>query len=137
MKNAINHTQLLNLFSIAIADNNVTSDELDMLNDFAVKRGIPQSEIDSILENPHKVKFGIPESTEEKIGNLYELAKMIQSDNKIDIREIQVFRSIAREMGFDSGRSQTIVSVLLEGIESGEVKKSLLRKVSEFLNDKY
>lgn len=135
MEQALNHTHILNMFSIAMSDNEVSPEEIETLYYYALQRGIEEKEINRILENPHESRFAVPDDTESKITNLYELASIIYADGRIDVREIQTFRSIAREMGFNSEIAHKLVNRLIGHLQSSTDLETIIPDILSLLQD--
>jgi|ERR1035437_5614397 hypothetical protein len=135
MNRSIHETHLLNLYTIALADNNVSADEIQLLHEYALNTGISEANLYEIINNPHHVSLTLPETLEEKIEHLYELAYMIAIDTRIDVRETTVFRTMVHEMGFNAELAQKIINLVIDLIqekkEQSQIIESLLRLVKE------
>ncbi|MEX2345565.1 MAG: hypothetical protein WD604_08125 [Balneolaceae bacterium] len=118
-------SHFLNLFQIALADTDIHPDELKFLYDFGIKRGIEQKQIDDLINNPHKIRFKIPDSIYKRIELLYDFATLILADGKIDPREIKIFKSLALDFGFEKENIPDIIDFLIEEGKKGTEKEKI------------
>lgn len=126
-------SHFLNLFSLAISDNQVDPDEMKLLYDVGLKKGFSQEEIDFLLSNPHKVKVNIPTDPIEISAQLIDLAKMILADAKVEIREIVTFKSFCSEVGFDKVKTEKILEYIIEGLKKDISLKTLQEQIIELI----
>jgi len=127
------NSHFLNLFSLAISDSVVTAEELELLYSIGIENGVSKVEVDYLIDNPHKVRFVEPTSTDDLIEQLFDFCRMILADNKIDIREIAVFKSLASHFKISEANSENILEIFLDGLKEGESKVSLITKIKQTL----
>ncbi|MEY5069835.1 MAG: hypothetical protein RLZ47_1697, partial [Bacteroidota bacterium] len=89
----------LNLYHLALSDAEVDTTELTMLYKIGEERGVLRSEIDDILIRPDRIKFSPPETVFEKIESLYDFARIILADGKIDENEERVMSMFCIKFG--------------------------------------
>ena len=134
-RNKIN-SHFLNLFSLAISDNDVSAKELELLYIIGIENGVSKDEVDFLIDNPHKVKFIKPTTIDDTIEQLFDFSRMILADQKIDVREIVFFKSLTSHLDITEGGSEDILDILLDGINAGEAKSSLINKVKQTITFK-
>jgi hypothetical protein len=108
----------LRLFQIACSDENFDMLELKQLYEFAVQRGIDSQQLQRILID---TVFGlsIPETLDERIEYLYDLAVMICTDQKGSEDEYLLLRKLTKSFEFDDENVNQICGFLLESAGNG------------------
>ena len=122
-----------NLFSIALADSTIDPLEIKFLYDLGVSRGFDKNEIDYIIENPHKVRFFMPQTVYEKIEQLYDLVQMMLADGIVEPREIVICEAIGKKIGFMEENIRDLIDFLIEECKKGTPKNELIETVKENL----
>jgi uncharacterized tellurite resistance protein B-like protein len=123
----------LNLYHMALADNEVDNKELEMLYKIGDEKGITKTEIDSVLFTSDSVKFILPETVLEKIESLYDLARIAWADGKIDENEERIMQVFSRKFGFEDENIPTIIQFLLDEAKKGTSKEDIFKIVTENL----
>src|SRR4051812_19295953 len=93
------HSHVINLLTLAIADGFVSPEELTLIYEKGRNLGLTQDETDDVIQNPHRVVFNPPCSLVDAIAQLYDLACVVVTDGRVDLREVQVLRSFAQRFG--------------------------------------
>ena len=122
-------SHFLNLYTVALSDTEVDTEELEFLYKFGEERGIKKDKIDYIIENPHKVRFNVPENIFEKVEHLYDFAYMIIADNRIDPREIDIFKKLCKRYRFKEENIPDIIEFLLEEAKKETNKEKIFNIV--------
>ncbi len=107
-------THFLNLFKIALADNDIDPLELKFLYEVGQNQGIDKSKIDEIIENPHKIKFEAIKTEVGIFSCLHDVARMVVADGKIDPREIDLFKQICRIFSIKDALASDLIEYLVE-----------------------
>lgn len=128
-------SHFLNLYSIALSDNHIDTIELELLYKFGEERGIKKEEIEEIILNPNKVKFIIPEDILTKVEYLYDFARMVWADTKIDEFEIKSLIRFCIKFGFEENNAEAITNFLIEEAKNETPKIDLFEKVKQNLNN--
>jgi len=116
--NNIQKTHFLNLFHIALSDNEIDPLELKELYRIGEENGVPKGEIDFIIENPHKVKTSEIKSDLQLFHNFLDISRMILADNKIDPREILLFRRLAKRYNIKPDIADNLIEHLIDFIKA-------------------
>jgi len=128
-------SHFLNLFSLALSDNNVEPSELEILYEIGIEYGFDKREIDFLIENPHKVKIDLPESNDEIIRQLIDLTRIILADGKIDIREISSLKAYCKNVGLDEKKLEEIIMILVDGLKAKENVNILSNRAIKIIGD--
>lgn len=110
----------LNLYMIALSDNNFDEKELETILKIGEEKGISKEEFEKIIINPTSVIIQIPTDFISKINLLYDFARVIWSDGKIEEDEKNSFMKYCTKFGFDVEESEELFEWLI-----GFAKKNL------------
>lgn len=110
----------LNLYMIALSDNNFDEKELETILKIGEEKGISKEEFEKIIINPTSVNIQIPTEFISKINLLYDFARVIWSDGKIEEDEKNSFMKYCEKFGFDIEESKELFEWLI-----GFAKKNL------------
>ena len=127
-------SHFLNLFSLAIADSDVSPKEIELLYDLGIEGGVSKAEVDFLIDNPHKVKFVAPNSIHEKSEQLFDFCRMILADGRIDVREILTFKTLSKLLKIEDNQAQDILTIYIDGIKEGKQKSELISNVNRILS---
>lgn len=106
-------SHFLRLYQIACADENFDLLEMKQLYRFAEERGIDTQQLQNILTDP-VFRLSIPESLNERIGYLYDLAVMIWIDKEITDDERNMLRKFCKNFEFVDENIDPICEFLLD-----------------------
>lgn len=107
-------SHFLNLYAMALCDTEFDIKELNVILQIAKEKGVDESHFRDVLLNPEKVHFRVPENLEQKIEYLYDYARVILADGKIETNEDHTFRLICKKFGFDPDYINDIIAFLYE-----------------------
>ncbi|MEJ2161798.1 MAG: hypothetical protein P8X60_00315 [Robiginitalea sp.] len=102
------------LFSIANADGDVESAELDLIIGLAEKFQMRTSEVTKIIKDPSSVQLFTPKSDGVRIEHLYDLVTVMLVDGHIDKRELDLCKSIAGKLGLQQELIDSLIRDLIE-----------------------
>jgi hypothetical protein len=106
-------SHFLRLYQIACTDEDFDVLEMKQLYAFAAQRGIDQQQLQNILIDP-VARLSIPESLNERIEYLYDLAVMTWVDHHITEDEYNTLRKFCRHFEFDDENIDQICDFLLD-----------------------
>jgi len=115
---------------VAFSDDKFDVLEMQMLYKFAQDRGVDKSELDNILLNPFH-DSSIPETLNERIEYLYDLALMIWADNTVTDEERTTLRKYCLKFGFLEENIGDLSDFLLSHAENNLPKEQLLTLINE------
>lgn len=127
----IARSQILELFTLAIADGFVSPDELALIYQKGEALGMDAAAVDDVIKNPHRVSFSSPESLVDAITRLYDLARVVLSDGTIDPREVSTMHAFARRFEIREDLIDPIVAALVEEVRAGTPRDALIAKLTE------
>jgi len=129
------NSHFMNLFSLAIADSEVSVQELELLYSIGIENGITKEDVDYLIDNPHKVRYSKPSTIDDTIEQLYHFCQMILADKRVDVREVAFVKSIMKSFNIGDNQSENILDILIDGMLQGETKSILITKVGQILNN--
>jgi len=101
-------THFLNLYHMALADENVDIRELELLYRIGEEGGISRAEIETLIMQAEQPVFTAPTTLPEKISYLYDLSLMACADGKIDEAEQKLLIRFCSLFGF---RQENVLSI--------------------------
>ncbi|MGH1388306.1 hypothetical protein [Kordia sp.] len=122
-------SHFLRLYQMAFVDDDFDVLELQMLYKFAEERGISKEQLNEILLNPSH-DSSIPETKEEKISYLYDLAIMIWVDKKVAEDEYITLKKYCKKFGFLEENINEIADYLLECAQKNVKKEVLINEIN-------
>jgi len=123
-------SHFLRLYQMAFADDNFDVLELKMLYNFAKERGLSKDQLNEILLNPSQESV-VPESLDEKIEYLYDLALMIWADGIATEDEINTLKKYCLKFDFLKENIDDICEFLLENAKAKIPLKVLIAKMQD------
>ncbi len=122
-------SHFLRLYQMAFADDLFDQLELKMLYDFARIRGIEKEQLNYLLLNPSHVQ-AIPDTLDEKIEYLYDLAQMIWADNKVTQDEKITLQKYCKKFGFLDQNIEELTDYLLKQAEDKKNLNEILKELN-------
>lgn len=123
-------SHFLRLYQMAFSDDNFDVLELKMLYNFAEERGLSKDQLNEILLNPSQESV-VPDSLEEKIEYLYDLALMIWADGIITEDETNTLKKYCLKFEFLEENIDDICVFLLENAKEKISLKELRAKMQD------
>jgi len=122
-------SHFLRLYQMAFSDDNFDVLEMQMLYKFAEERGLTKDQLNDILLNPSH-DTSIPETLEERVGYLYDLAVMIWADEKVTEDEYNTLKKYCKKFEFLDENIPEMVDYLLECAKSGTDKDKIINELN-------
>lgn len=114
------------LIQIALADGQIENSELEMLYRAGNKMGLTKEEINGLLEDSKKSAFIPPYELSKRFGQLYDIVKMVYADGQVNNNEMRLATSLAIKLGFAEAEIPFILTLLINGVKTGEDEEELL-----------
>lgn len=118
---------------MALSDLNVDIKELEALYLIGEEKGLKREEIDSIVLSQDEVEYIVPDSINDKIDSLYDLARIAWADDIIEDSERHLMNVFAEKFGFEKSNIPTIVQFLLDEAEKKTDKDVIFKIVTDNL----
>jgi uncharacterized tellurite resistance protein B-like protein len=94
-------SHLKNIFTIALADGKIDSNELNTIFSIAQKIGISKEEFDRVVKNNESIKNKFPVAFKDKHTQLCHLIAMMFVDGQIDNNELSYCYQLSEKLGYD------------------------------------
>src|SRR5690606_10482204 len=104
----------LNLYMLALSDNNFDEKELETILQIGEEKGISQNDFEQIIINPTSVEIQYPSDFIDKIKLLYDFTRVIWADNKVEKDEKDSFLKFCNKFGFEKQESDELFEWLLD-----------------------
>ncbi len=125
-------SHFLNLYNLALSDNTIDASELELLYKIGLEKGIDKEEINEIVLSPGTTII-IPNNIEEKISNLYDLARLAWADEEIKVEEIELIKKFCSKYGFLDENVSDIAKYLLEKAKENTPPEEILIQIRKFI----
>lgn len=122
-------SHFLRLYQMAFSDDNFDVLEMQMLYRFAEERGLTKEELNDILLNPSH-DSSIPESLEQRIEYLYDLAVMIWADEKVTDDEYITLKKYCKKFQFLEENITALADYLLDCAKKGLKKEDIINEIN-------
>jgi uncharacterized tellurite resistance protein B-like protein len=126
-------SHFLNLYSLAQADTQVDTTELEQLFKIGEGHGVTKKEIEDLILNRNNIKIIPPKDTLTKVEFLYDFSKIILADGVVDDREKEMLKKFCINFGFEDQNIPIIMEYLIEEAKKGTDKKTIIEQVKQTL----
>lgn len=118
----------IHLVQIANADGKIVDAEISMLNRLGSKLGLTQPEIDELMQSNKQSAYIPPYELSKRFEELYDVVKMIFADGEVGEEELKLAGNLAVKSGFAEDEIPLLLSVLTDGVKSGEDEEDLFAR---------
>ncbi len=102
------------LATLASVDGEVSTEEKKLLDRFATKLDITQSEYDEVLKKENKYPIEAPHDSEKRLERLYDLFRIVYSDHEMDPEEKTLVKKYAIGLGFSGDKADAVIERSVE-----------------------
>lgn len=124
----------LNLYMIALSDNNFDEKELETILKIGEEKGISKDEFEKIIINPTSANIETPTDFISKIYLLYDFARVIWSDGKIEEEEEKFFMKYCKKFGFEKEGSEELFNWLIGFAKQNFTTQQLEKEIVNLSN---
>ncbi|MEQ9288514.1 MAG: TerB family tellurite resistance protein [Cyclobacteriaceae bacterium] len=122
------------LIKLANIDNDFADDEKNMIYMVGKANGVPEEEIDNLLDNPEPLPPIIEMSDDEKFEYLYNVVQLMKIDKEIYLSEIKYCEEVAEKLGFRKAVIAELSSKIYSDPSITSNKESLKKAVLKYQN---
>jgi hypothetical protein len=133
--NFFNHTvkkqnidYFVQLVRIALADDIITNNEMELLHQIGKKLGFTDPEIDNLIDTTGKLDYIPPYELSKRFEQVYDVVKMILVDGSIDKNEIRLASGFASISGFRESEIPNLLVLLINGIKQAKDHEELFEE---------
>jgi uncharacterized tellurite resistance protein B-like protein len=121
-------SHFLSIYHMALENGNVDPRELAKMYALGLKYGVTKDEInEAVIEGG--TAFYKPETNEERIIYLYDLAETAWADGEIDDAEVMLLREYALKFDIDANQVNDFVDFLLEKVHKGVAVEEIINEI--------
>jgi len=102
------------LATLASVDGEISTEEKKLLDRFAVKLDITNSEYEEVLKKENKYPIDSTHDSEKRLERLFDLFRIVYADHKIDNEEMILLKRYAIGMGFTGEKADEIIERSVE-----------------------
>lgn len=124
----------LNLYMLALSDNNFDERELETILQIGEEKGVSQNDFEQIIINPTSVEIQYPSDFIDKIKLLYDFTRVIWADKKVKKDEKDSFLKFCNKFGFEKKESEELFEWLLEMAKKGISTSQLDNEIENLTN---
>jgi hypothetical protein len=123
----ISKSHMKNLFEMAMVDSHFNDSEFQLLQKLAKKHKVSERELNKIKENPARVKFELPEDSDRKFEQFFELVHMMIIDDNMYDEELNLCQLFAKKFDYENGHElvNVIAQNIVNGLDWQETRKRL------------
>jgi uncharacterized tellurite resistance protein B-like protein len=104
-----NLAHFASIASLAAIDGAVNPQEKTLLDRFAKKLDITETEYAEVMRSENKYPISPPSTSEERLERLYDLFKIIFADHEIDEEEMILVRKYAIGLGYSGEAADKLI----------------------------
>lgn len=115
----------VHLVRIALADDIITNNEMELLHRLGKKLGFTDPEISNLIDTTGQLDYIPPYELSKRFEQIYDVVKIILADGKIDKNEMRLANSFAYRSGFKESEIPNLLVFLIKGIKQGKDHEDL------------
>jgi len=123
-----NTEYFINLIRIALADDVISTKELELLHRVSKRLGFTVEETDHLIRTTEKSDYTPPSGLQARFEQIFEIVNMTLVDGTINKNEMYLASSFAAKSGFNEKEIPAILVLLLNGIRQGKNKDELFKE---------
>jgi DnaJ-domain-containing protein 1 len=127
-------SHFLNLYMLALSDNDFDEKELETILQIGEEKGISQKAFEDIIINPTSVNIEYPTEFIQKIKLLYDFTRVIWADKKVDDDEKVSFLKFCQKFGFEPEESEELFVWLLDLAKKETPTRELDNEIKKLTN---
>lgn len=126
--------QLSMLIKLANIDNDFAEDEKNMIYMVGKANGVPESEIDALLDEPEPLPPVISMSDDEKFEYLFNVVQLMKIDKEVYLSEVKYCEEVAVKLDFKKAVIAELSSKIYSDPSITSNKDALKQAVLKYQN---
>ncbi len=127
--NTLNH--LNDLLNMALADSNIDINELTLIYEMGLEKGITKAEIDELQSNIKATSVEPPKELKDKVKLLFDLCLIIWADGKVVKEEKDLLLKFIVQCKFKKEDAEEIADYLLERTKAKASLEEILDEIKD------
>ena len=124
----VTQSHMKNLIEMAAADGQFHDSEKELLKQIAKKNGISEHQLQEIQKHPEKIQFEVPQDSQQKFRQLYDLVNMMGVDNHIHANEQDLANLFAIKFGYKREIAGELIDVIRQNIKNGSTAEEAMKR---------
>jgi len=130
--NVILKMQLNVLVHLAMADGEISKEEMECLQTIAGNHGIEAAELQELIRYPRPMESLGALSNDAKFEYLYSIVQLMNADQEVDKREIHFCQNLALRLGYYKEVVDELWSELLNNKDLINNKQEIKKKIQKY-----
>lgn len=118
-----------NLYCMALSDTDFDPKEAELLYKIGLRYGLSKSVINEIVITSG-LRPVVPQTLEEKVAYLYDLAQMVWADGIVEEEERKALKKYIVRFGFESGKAESIAEYLLDSAKNQKDINQIYKEIN-------
>ncbi|HYF67793.1 MAG TPA: hypothetical protein VD884_06650 [Ohtaekwangia sp.] len=127
-------SHIKNLIEMAVVDGNFDLVEHNLLARIAERNNLSQEHLQKIKANPASVQFELPQDSQEKFVQFFDLVHMMTIDKTIHHEEMNLCNIFAVKFGYPRYKASDIISSIQGNIANGQDSTETYKRVAWMLH---
>lgn len=128
---SIMRSRFLSLYQMVLADGIIDAAEMETLFRIGQENyGITSNQINELIRDTD-TSISYPDTLEDKVRFLYELAEIAWADGSIDNSELRLLEKYIVNMGFEESNSKAIANFMLNEVKDKVTVEEVIKKIDE------
>ncbi|MBD5255227.1 MAG: hypothetical protein HDS53_04025 [Barnesiella sp.] len=124
-------SRFLSLYQMVLADGIIDAAEMETLFRIGQENyGITSNQINELIRDTD-TSISYPDTLEDKVRFLYELAEIAWADGSIDNSELRLLEKYIVNMGFEESNSKAIANFMLNEVKDKVTVEEVIKKIDE------
>jgi uncharacterized tellurite resistance protein B-like protein len=127
-------SHMKNLIEMAVVDRNFDLVEHNLLARIAQRNNVSEEHLKKIKESKDEIEFQLPQDSQEKFAQFYDLVHMMTIDKTIHQEEMNLCNIYAVKFGYPRYKAGDIISSIQSNISNGQDSSETYKRVAWMLN---
>jgi hypothetical protein len=121
-------SHMKNLVQMAAADGQLHEAEKELLRTLAKRNGISENQLAEIQKHPETVEFEVPQDSQQKFHQLYDIVNMMGIDNHVHANEQDLANGLAVKFGYRPEVARELIDVIRQNIKNGSTADEAMKR---------
>ena len=127
-------SHMKNLIEMAVVDGNFDLVEHNLLSRIAKRNNVSEDHLRKIKESRADIQFELPQDSQEKFAQFYDLVHMMTIDKSIHHEEMNLCNLFAVKFGYPRYKASDISASIQSNIANGQDSEETYKRVAWMLN---
>jgi len=129
-----NRSHIQNLVSVALADGKIDENEMAYLEILAQEYSVTSEELQNMIVHPDHYVFTAPMNKEERFTQLKEIIRILISDGKVGLTEINICKKYAVALNYNPSTVLRLTNYLQSLVDQPFELYSVITKLEDIID---